>query len=159
MNPRRTIESVIKEVAETFQGYTYLLETMYDISTRMEKCPYPLIGNIIPDGGTITLRNGRLRDAENVSLVFLDKVRRGADGRDNEKVYNRMKMVAGLFMERLNATGFFEGIESVNYGIVMERLSTIVTGVQLTFTLRMEMGVCLPDYLHDDDEEGTGDGH
>lgn len=158
MNPTRTIESVIRQVAKTFDGYTYLLETMYDISAKMERCPYPLIGNIIPEGGTLTFRNGRLRDAENVSLVFLDKVRRGADGRDNERVYNRMKMVAGLFIERLNATAFFESIESVNYGIIMERLSTIVTGVQLTFTLRMEMGMCLPAYLHDDEEE-IGDGH
>ena len=87
-------------------------------------------------------QGGRTYDAVDIAIAFVDKVARDADGEDNAAVYNRMKSVGVEFIKALNASGYFLPIDgTINYQVLCEQLSDIVTGVMFTIRLQ-EQGRC-----------------
>lgn len=139
-----TIEGTIKEIAKKgYETFSYVFENWADADTKLEKLSYPAIVCVMPVGGQITVRNGKMYDTEYVGLAFLDKAPRGAEGEDNERIYNRMKEVAGAFVQDLNKTRRFEPISDIQYDIICEQLATIVSGVLLQLTIRQQIGGCI----------------
>ena len=132
------IEERIKALAqsEPFAGYSYVFDEWKSVDTALDRVALPAIVNILPLQGEISKKNGRFRDMEYVQLAFLDKVMRDANGEDNAAVYNRMKRLGMRFLEALNATGDFEPFdETLEYNVICEGLSPIVTGVLFIFQL------------------------
>lgn len=140
-----TIEDKVREIAsEQFSEFSYVFEDWYTADKVVEKTALPAIIFILPVSGILQYgQHGRIRDAENCAIAFVDKVDKEADGRDNETVYNAMKTAARAFINALNASGFFNPIEGdVAYNVIYEQLSSIVTGVVLQLQLKELVGRC-----------------
>lgn len=139
-----TIEEKIKEIAksEPFAHMSYVFEDWYGADAALSRTTLPAIIAILPVSGTIRVANGRTYDAVDIAIAFVDKVARDADGEDNAAVYNRMKAVGVDFIKALNASGYFLPIDgTLNYQVLCEQLSDIVTGVMFTIRLQ-EQGRC-----------------
>lgn len=140
-----TIEDKVREIAsEQFSEFSYVFEDWYTADKVVEKTALPAIIFILPVSGILQYgQHGRIKDAENCAIAFVDKVDKEADGRDNETVYNAMKTTAREFINALNASGFFNPIEGdVAYNVIYEQLSSIVTGVVLQLQLKELVGRC-----------------
>lgn len=140
-----TIEDKVREIAsEQFSEFSYVFEDWYTADKVVEKTALPAIIFILPVSGILQYgQHGRIKDAENCAIAFVDKVDKEADGRDNETVYNTMKTTARAFINALNASGFFNPIEGdVAYNVIYEQLSSIVTGVVLQLQLKELVGRC-----------------
>jgi hypothetical protein len=90
----------------------------------------------------VVARNGRTKDNEDVAVAFLTHVPKGANGQDNIDAYNAMKQAARLFVEAINADGYFEPVEAWEYTTIYEELADITTGVLLSVTLQEARGHC-----------------
>ena len=140
-----TIDDKVREIAsEQFSEFSYVFEDWYTADKVVEKTALPAIIFILPVSGILQYgQHGRIKDAENCAIAFVDKVDKEADGRDNETVYNAMKTAARAFINALNASGFFNPIDGdVAYNVIYEQLSSIVTGVVLQLQLKELVGRC-----------------
>lgn len=140
-----TIERAIKEVAtEKFGSFSYVFDDWTRADRRLEKMEYPAIVCILPSSGMTEVRNGKVYDTENIALAFLDVAPRDADGEENEEVYTRMKAAGASFIDHLARSRKFEGLDGrQQYETIIERLSSIVTGVMYSLTLTQAIGGCL----------------
>jgi hypothetical protein len=140
-----TIEDKVREiVGEYFSGFSFVFEDWNTADTKLDKVELPAIIMILPVSGVLQFgQHGRIKDAENTIVAFVDKVPKEADGRDNEVVYNEMKVAARAFVRRLNESGYFNYIQGdVPYNTIIEQLSSIVTGVALQLQLKELVGRC-----------------
>lgn len=139
-----SVESKVKDICEKeFADMSYVFDDWYSADRAIEKVELPAILNILPVDGRFSFRNGRVKDAPNMLIAFLDEVKMDANGEDNEKVYSSMKERAVKFIDKLNESGYFEKIDGdVPYQVVCERLSCVVSGIVLSLTLKEVKGVC-----------------
>lgn len=140
-----TIEDKVREiVGEYFSGFSFVFEDWNTADTKLDKVELPAIIMVLPVSGVLQFgQHGRIKDAENTIVAFVDKVPKEADGRDNEVVYNEMKVAARAFVRRLNESGYFNYIQGdVPYNTIIEQLSSIVTGVALQLQLKELIGRC-----------------
>jgi hypothetical protein len=140
-----TIEDKVREiVGEYFSGFSFVFEDWNTADTKLDKVELPAIIMVLPVSGVLQFgQHGRIKDAENTIVAFVDKVPKEADGRDNEVVYNEMKVAARAFVRRLNESGYFNYIQGdVPYNTIIEQLSSIVTGVALQLQLKELVGMC-----------------
>lgn len=140
-----TIEDKVREiVGEYFSGFSFVFEDWNTADTKLDKVELPAIIMVLPVSGVLQFgQHGRIKDAENTIVAFVDKVPKEADGRDNEIVYNEMKVAARAFVRRLNESGYFNYIQGdVPYNTIIEQLSSIVTGVALQLQLKELVGRC-----------------
>ena len=140
----KSIEQTLKEIAaEHFPAFSYVFENWQDADAKLEKIEYPAIICVLPTGGSVGMRNGRIFDTEYIALAFLDKAPRGAEGADNAEIYTRMKQEGIRFLNALNKSGKIEPIEQAQYDTICEQLATIVTGVMFQLTIKQRRGTCL----------------
>ena len=140
-----TIEDKIRDIAgEQFSEFTYVFEDWYTADKVLDKVALPAIIFILPVSGVLQYgEHGRIKDAENCIIAFVDKVDKEADGRDNEITYNAMKAAAQRFINAINASGFFDYIQGdVAYNVIYEQMSSIVTGIALNLRLKELVGRC-----------------
>jgi hypothetical protein len=140
-----TIEDKIRGIAsEQFSEFTYVFEDWYTADKVIDKVALPAIIFILPVSGVLQYgEHGRIKDAENCIVAFVDKVDKEADGRDNEITYNAMKAAARRFINAINASGFFDYIQGdVAYNVIYEQMSSIVTGIALNLRLKELVGRC-----------------
>ena len=79
----------------------------------------------------------------NVAVAFLDTVPKGAEGEDNGEVIDRMKLAGTKMMKAINQSHQFEPLEGQQYyETIIERLSTIVSGVMYSLQLTQSIGDC-----------------
>jgi len=137
-----TIDEAIKEIAKKhFPQYTYIFDDWWDVDQAVSRAKLPAIAHILPIGGTMTARNGRIYDREFVSVAFIDKVARDASGEDQRKVFERMKETAKDFIRIANQSGQFQSVVAWNYDVIYNQLASIVTGVMLTLEIE-DNGTC-----------------
>lgn len=139
-----TIEKIIKGVAtEKFAGFSYVFDDWETADEKLDRLSYPAILCVLPASGMIEVRNGRVYDTENIALAFLDIAPRDADGEENEEVYTRMKVAGARFINELIKSRKFEGLDGrQQYQTIIERLSSIVSGVMYSLTLTQAIGGC-----------------
>ena len=137
-----TIDQAIKEIAKKhFPQYTYIFDDWWDVDQAVSRAKLPAIAHILPIGGTMTARNGRIYDREFVSVAFIDKVASDASGEDQRKVFERMKENAKDFIRIANQSGQFQSVVAWNYDVIYNQLASIVTGVMLTLEIE-DNGSC-----------------
>ena len=138
-----SIDEKIREVASrALPSWTYVFDDWYGADKSITKVDLPVVLNILPVAGTLAERNGMIRNAQSCATAFLDKVRRDGTGGDQSEVYNRMLRAAEAFIHELNASGYFQPVENVQYYVIYEQTATIVTGVYLDITLTELVGRC-----------------
>lgn len=139
-----TIDEAIKKIAtedEQFSQFTYIFDDWWDVDQAVSRAKLPAIAHILPIGGSMTMRNGRVYDRENVSVAFVDKVARDASGEDQRVVFERMKDAAKAFVRTANASGYFQSVIAWNYDVIYNQMASIVTGVMLTLEIE-DNGSC-----------------
>lgn len=139
-----TIDEAIKKIAtedEQFSRFTYIFDDWWDVDQAVSRAKLPAIAHILPIGGSMTMRNGRVYDRENVSVAFVDKVARDASGEDQRVVFERMKDAAKAFVRTANTSGYFQSVIAWNYDVIYNQLASIVTGVMLTMEIE-DNGSC-----------------
>lgn len=139
-----TIDEAIKEIAtedEQFSQFTYIFDDWWDVDQAVSRAKLPAIAHILPIGGSMTMRNGRVYDREYVSVAFVDKVTRDASGEDQRVVFERMKDAAKAFVRTANTSGYFQSVIAWNYDVIYNQLASIVTGVMLTLEIE-DNGSC-----------------
>lgn len=131
-----TIDKAIKDICEKhFPQFSYIFDDWWDVDQAVSRAKLPAIAHILPIGGSMTTRNGRIYDREVVSVAFIDKVARDASGEDQRKVFERMKDTAKQFIRIANSSGHFQSVVSWNYDVIYNQLASIVTGVMLTLEI------------------------
>lgn len=144
-----TIDEAIKTIAtsEAFEDFSYVFDDWNDADQSISRVKaLPAIVHILPISGTMTVRNGRIYDSEQVAITFMDKVVRDASGDDQREVFERMKEAAMTFIALANESGHFEKVSVVSYGILYNQLASIVTGVTLKLEIT-DLGQCLSTTL------------
>ena len=138
-----TIDQAIKAIAQDvrFAEFTYIFDDWWDVDQSVSRAKLPAIAHILPIGGSMTARNGRIYDREFVSVAFIDKVRRDASGEDQRAVFERMKEAAKDFVRIANESGYFQSVVAWNYDVIYNQLASIVTGVMLTLEIE-DNGSC-----------------
>ena len=139
-----TIDEAIKKIAtedEQFSQFTYIFDDWWDVDQAVSRVKLPAIAHILPIGGSMTMRNGRVYDRENVSVAFVDKVARDASGEDQRVIFERMKDAAKAFVRTANTSGYFQSVIAWNYDVIYNQLASIVTGVMLTLEIE-DNGSC-----------------
>ena len=137
-----TIDQAIKDICENhFPQFSYIFDDWWDVDQAVSRAKLPAIAHILPIGGSMTARNGRIYDRESVSVAFVDKVARDASGEDQRAVFERMKETAKEFIRIANASGHFQWVVSWNYDVIYNQLASIVTGVMLTLEIE-DNGSC-----------------
>ena len=115
-----TIDQAIKAIAQDvrFAEFTYIFDDWWDVDQSVSRAKLPAIAHILPIGGSMTARNGRIYDREFVSVAFIDKVRRDASGEDQRAVFERMKEAAKDFVRIANESGYFQSVVAWNYDVI-----------------------------------------
>jgi hypothetical protein len=143
-----SVEKKIKSVAESMVGFTYVYEDWTRADLRLDRLPLPAIINLLPVSGAMSLKMDQFKDKPNCMFVFVDKVNKDADGKDNDAVFERMKSAAMVFIARMNDSGLFEPIEGdIPYSVILEKLSPIVTGISISVQVKEVKGVCTRNLL------------
>ena len=143
-----SVEKKIKSVAESMVGFTYVYEDWTRADLRLDRLPLPAIINLLPVSGAMSLKMDQFKDKPNCMFVFVDKVNKDADGKDNDAVFERMKSAAMTFIARMNDSGLFEPIEGdIPYSVILEKLSPIVTGISISVQVKEVKGVCTRNLL------------
>ena len=140
-----TIEQKVRDIVDAhLSDFTFVFEDWETADIVIDKVQLPAIIFILPISGSLSFgRYGRIKDAENCAIAFVDKVTRRANGDDNEAVYTQMKQAAKTFLQQVNESGYFEPVQgNVTYNVIYEQLSSIVTGVMLSVQLKELVGVC-----------------
>lgn len=143
-----SVEKKIKSVAESMVGFTYVYEDWTRADLRLDRLPLPAIINLLPVSGAMSLKMDQFKDKPNCMFVFVDKVNKDADGKDNDAVFERMKSAAMVFIARMNDSGLFDPIEGdIPYSVILEKLSPIVTGISISVQVKEAKGVCTRNLL------------
>lgn len=143
-----SVEKKIKSVAEGMVGFTYVYEDWTRADLRLDRLPLPAIINLLPVSGAMSLKMDQFKDKPNCMFVFVDKVNKDADGKDNDAVFERMKSAAMVFIARMNDSGLFDPIEGdIPYSVILEKLSPIVTGISISVQVKEAKGVCTRNLL------------
>lgn len=139
------IERKLRTIADGhFTGWSWVFDDWRSVDRMLAKMQYPAIVCLMPTGGEMTFKNGRVRVSTNVSLCFMDKVRRDADGEDNAEVYNRMMGEAMRFVGAMNKSGMFEPIDGgVIFDTIIEGTANVLTGVLMSLTVKDVEALCL----------------
>lgn len=140
-----SVEKKLKQIADGhFTGWSWVFDDWRSVDRILAKAEKPAIVCLIPAGGEMTFRRGRVWVSMDVSLCFLDIVPRDADGEDNAAVYERMMREAMRFVGAINKSGMFEPIDGgVRFDTIIEGTANIMTGVLMSLTIRETEGLCL----------------
>ncbi len=138
-----TIDQEIKRIAtEYFPDFSYIFDDMYDADQSVSRMHLPAIVHVLPLGGTMTVRNGKVYEVQQTAIAFFDIVRRDASGDDQRVVFERMKLAAKQFIMACKESEVFAPITSWSYQVLYNQLASIVTGVVLTIDFA-DLGMCV----------------
>ena len=139
------IESKIKEIVKSkFPEYGFVLDDWNGIDRAVDKVYLPAIVVFLVESGSLTFKNGRCRDAEDIIFALIDKVPNDADGEENTGVCQPLKQDAKTLIMGIQGSGYFEPIsEEVEYSPVYEVLASNVTGIIFNLRLKEAIGSCI----------------
>ena len=62
-----TIDQAIKDICEKhFPQFSYIFDDEFNIDQAVSREKLPAIAHVLPVGGTMVMRNGRIYDRENI---------------------------------------------------------------------------------------------
>jgi hypothetical protein len=144
-NKERTNDRVrahIKEIASRM-GIRYLFASMYEANLLIGDGDFPVLIDVLPVSGSVSVQLGLYKDAPNCLLFFCDKTSLDYEAEREQPTIARMKQLAFLFIAEANRSGFFEPIEGATYEIMYDRMDVAVSGIALSLTLKDAIGECV----------------
>lgn len=141
-----TIENVLKEVAKkVLPSFTWVFDSWLDADSQLDRIKsFPAIVVILPVTGTTEIRNGKVYDKENIAVAFINLAKRDSSGEESASVYNEMKIAGASFINALQRSRTFEGLEGENqYQTIYEKGSAVFTGIMYSLTIKQALGGCI----------------
>lgn len=132
----------IKRIAECI-GVRYLFASMYEANLVVGDGDFPVLIDILPTSGSVTINQGLFKDAPNCLLFFCDKTDLDYNAEKEQPTIARMKQLAFEFIAEANRSGLFEFVDNATYEIFYDRMDVTVSGVAVSLTLKDSIGVCV----------------
>ena len=132
----------IKRIAECI-GVRYLFASMYEANLVVGDGDFPVLIDILPTSGSVTINQGLFKDAPNCLLFFCDKTNLDYNAEKEQPIIARMKQLAFEFIAEANRSGLFEFVDNAEYEIFYDRMDVTVSGVAVSLTLKDAIGVCV----------------
>lgn len=132
----------IKRIAECV-GVRYLFASMYEANLVIGDGDFPVLIDVLPTTGSVTINQGLFKDAPNCLLFFCDKTDLDYNAEKEQPTIARMKQLAFEFIAEANRSGLFEFVDNATYDIFYDRMDVTVSGVALSLTLKDAIGVCV----------------
>ncbi len=132
----------IKRIAECI-GVRYLFASMYEANLVIGDGDFPVLIDVLPTTGSVTINQGLFKDAPNCLLFFCDKTDLDYNAEKEQPTIARMKQLAFEFIAEANRSGLFEFVDNANYEIFYDRMDVTVSGVAVSLTLKDAIGVCV----------------
>lgn len=132
----------IKRIAECI-GIRYLFASMYEANLVVGDGDFPVLIDILPTTGSVTINQGLFKDAPNCLLFFCDKTDLDYNAEKEQPTIARMKQLAFEFIAEANRSGLFEFVDNATYEIFYDRMDVTVSGVAVSLTLKDAIGVCV----------------
>ena len=124
-------------------GIRYLFASMYEANLLIGEGDFPVLIDVLPVSGSVSVQLGLVKDAPNCLLFFCDKTSLDYEAEREQPTVARMKQLAFLFMAEANRSGFFEPIAEATYEIMYDRMDVAVSGIALSLTLKDAIGECV----------------
>lgn len=132
----------IKTIAARI-GVRYLFASMYEANLVIGDGDFPVLIDVLPISGRVSINLGLFKDAPNCLLFFCDKTALDYNAEKEQPTIARMKQLAFEFIAEANRSGYFEPITEASYDIMYDRMDVAVSGVALSLTLKDDIGVCV----------------
>lgn len=132
----------IKRIAECI-GVRYLFASMYEANLVVGDGDFPVLIDVLPTTGSVTINQGLFKDAPNCLLFFCDKTDLDYNAEKEQPTIARMKQLAFEFIAEANRSGLFEFVDNATYEIFYDRMDVTVSGVAVSLTLKDAIGVCV----------------
>lgn len=136
------VRAHIKKIASRM-GIRYLFASMYEANLLIGEGDFPVLIDVLPVSGSVSVQLGLVKDAPNCLLFFCDKTSLDYEAEREQPTVARMKQLAFLFMAEANRSGFFEPIAEATYEIMYDRMDVAVSGIALSLTLKDAIGECV----------------
>ncbi len=124
-------------------GIRYLFASMHEANIILDDGCFPVLVDVLPTSGSVSIRQGFFKDAPNCLLFFCDKTELDYEAEREQPTIARMKQLAFRFVSEANASGYFETITEASYQVMYDKLDVAVSGVALSITLKDAIGVCV----------------
>lgn len=145
-----TVQQMTKQIVGSI-GLNYIFSGWSGANVRLDNERFPIVIDILPVSGEISMKAGQHKDAPNCLLFFCDKTELDFDAEVNQVIIERMKVKAMQFIDACNDSGLLEPIEeNIPYQVLYDRFDVNVTGISIALKLKEAKGVCssmLPDKL------------
>ncbi len=136
------VRQCVKRIVECM-GLRYLFASMYEANLLVGEGDFPVVIDVLPTSGSVSIRQGYFRDAPNCLLFFCDKTDLDYNADREQPKVARMKHLAFEFIAEANKSGYFEPITDATYEVMYDRTDVAVSGVALSLTLQDAVGVCV----------------
>lgn len=138
----------LKDIADEL-GVSYLFEDWTRANIAMDGRRFadhpdglPLVLDVLPVSGTVSVRNGIVRSTTERLVWFLDAIRMDSTTAEDASVGTRMMELAKRFIAHVNASGDYERVNDAVWRAEYALLDENVGGVCLEFTLTPIDGEC-----------------
>lgn len=131
-------EKIHVVLSRTLPDWDIVFDDWRGVDKLLTKSTLPCVFVILPNGGRIEYRNGRMRHAQDIAMAFAVKVPKDANGADNDLRTEYCLNTAEMFLQAIANSGYFLPFGVVNYTTFYEQTSSIVSGVVLNLTLEDE---------------------
>lgn len=142
VNADDRVRECIKEIASRI-GVRYLFASMYEANLVLGDGEFPVMIDVLPTSGSVTVWQSVFSDAPNCLLFFCDKTELDYNAEREQPTIARMKRLAFEFIAECNRSGYFEAITEAGYQILYDRTDVTVSGVALSLTLKDAVGTCV----------------
>ncbi len=136
------VRQYVKRIVECM-GLHYIFASMYEANVLVGEGDFPVVIDVLPTSGSVSVRQGYFRDAPNCLLFFCDKTDLDYNAEREQPKIARMKHLAFEFIAEANKSGYFEPITDATYEVMYDRTDVAVSGVALSLTLQDAVGVCV----------------
>lgn len=148
-----TVQQCIKEVAKHFTGCNYSFANWAQLNVILDEVEEdkPTICYILPPSGTFSVKRSAtmFQDKPLTQIAFIVNTEHDFDGEENDDKVEMMKRLAKMFIQELNASGYFEFIddEEILYQVPYDTLDDNLTGIIVTFPIVQESSIMckMPD--------------
>lgn len=134
------------EIIANGLGMSYRFGTYKEVNYLFDRGQsFPVVAELLPLKGSFELKYESVKDAQDITLLFLDVDGKAVDSEKTGEVVERMKAKALEFITVLNQTGEFEPIDetTLQYFTIVKQFDKCLSGIEITLNLKPCKATCL----------------
>lgn len=146
-NINGTVESKVRSIIMGMgDDIEYMFHNWAQANVEIDRVRRPTVLYVLPSNGSLNFTWNQVKDSPESFIAFIDSTELDFDGKENDNIIERMKILAIKFIVALNKSGLFEKIEgSVPYDVLYDHLDQNVTGIVIHPVLQETDGVLVCD--------------